>query len=105
MANLNEKLAAGDLPFNETEKNAAAFKGLYQILNSSAFKENFFNEQFAKSYLVFPDDIISEAKTILQAPTSPDILFVKPALTKTWPIAFLSFFSVGKSFNNFRVFL
>ena len=82
--NLDEELAAGNLPFNETEKNAAAFKGLYQILNSSAFKRNFSNEQFAKSYLVFPDDIISEAKTILQSPTSAEIVNVKPALTRTW---------------------
>ena len=41
MANLNDLLKSGSLPFNETEKNAAAFKGLFGILNSSTFKTEF----------------------------------------------------------------
>ena len=80
--NLNNYLTASKLPFNETEKNAIAFKGLYSVQNTSTFKEEISDEAFSKSFPVYNDDIITNASQIPFNPTTIDD--INPYKRKVW---------------------
>ena len=80
--NLNNYLTASKLPFNETEKNAIAFKGLYSVQNTSTFKEEISDEVFSKSFPVYNDDIITNASQIPFNPTTID--GINPYKRKVW---------------------
>ena len=86
MANIN------DIPenFNEKEKRLASFKGLFNILNTTSIEKSPDAELFYKGSNVFPDEIITEAATII---TDPNIDFItilnkdqaiKPAIKRIW---------------------
>ena len=62
--NIIQYVTGGKLPFNEEEKNLVAFKALFGITNTSDFKSRLGDEIFAKSFNVYPSDIISEESSI-----------------------------------------
>ena len=79
---LEDKEAQGRLPFNELEKNAAAFKGMFGIMNTSALNEAFSNEAFSKSFNIYNDDIISNSDDIIKSYTYSS---TKPYQTRNNP--------------------
>ena len=58
MANLQTN--TDQTPFNRLERNLISFKGIFNILNSTSFNENFSNELFAKSFNIYNEDILSD---------------------------------------------
>ena len=79
--NIDDFVTGGKLPFNESEKNLAAFKGLFSVTNTSNFHDSFKRERFAKNFNVYPDDVISNASKI---PLENLEINVKPSKIRTW---------------------
>ncbi len=72
----------GFIPFNEKEKNLYSFKGVNGIFNASSLN-SLSGERFAKSFAVYPSDIIAESSTIIENPQSTTIF---PNSERNWQL-------------------
>ena len=80
--NLDRYLRLNRLPFNETEKNLVSFKGLFNIQNTSDFKEKLTEEKFNKAFPTYQEDIITNASSI---PFNPGTeAAINPRVKKVW---------------------
>ena len=86
MANINDFQEN----FNEKEKRLASFKGLFNILNTTSIEKLPKDELFYKGSNVFPDEIITEAATIITDPLVDFVTIlnrdqaIKPVIKRIW---------------------
>ena len=70
-----------DIPLSQLEKNLIAFKGIFNILNSTSFNSKLADEKLSKGFNVFNEDILVDP--INKAFTSAQLGFFR---TRTWSV-------------------
>ena len=78
--------------FNEKEPRAAAFKALFNVLQTSTY-DTLSGEGFSKGFPTYPEEFIFEANTIKTALSEVDIV---PSRTRTWVTGSLGSTSLEK---------
>ena len=85
--------------FNEKEPRNASFKALFNVLQTTSFKQ-ISAEAFSKGFPTFPDEIIYEADTIKFSNDGGDE-FITPSRIRTWITASATSLGIDETaYNN-----